>query len=116
MKAKAYLMAFYNPARDGPEFRERPIVLPDEGFPPLGSDRFVDDVFESAYCFGQNDRQPIPECYSVSVRDVVEVRIDGVPVRRAVETYGFGPPLGNYAFEEHARTMKEHGERRAERS
>jgi len=92
MEALAYLIAFH---RDG-EVKVRPIVIPEDAYPMTPDP--VMSVFEQAFYYGQNDFQPVPGCYSVSVGDVVEIPVDGVPMRRLVEGAGFSDPLTDEQF------------------
>ena len=64
MIVKAYQTAFH---REG-EVRIRPITIPDEELD--GTD---DQALDRAWYYGQNDFQPVPECYSTSVGDVLEL-------------------------------------------
>lgn len=67
--------------------RVREVMVPDGEVPPLGREG-VDELLEAVFRYGQNDVQPMPECYSLSVGDVIELD-DGR--RFVVGGFGFAP-------------------------
>ena len=67
MIVKAYQTAFH---RGDGRVLVRPIEIPDGEIP---SDKETYAVLQLAFYYGQNDFQPVPERYSVSVGDVIEL-------------------------------------------
>lgn len=76
MIVKAYQTAFHR--GDGPVLI-RPIDIPDERIDSISAEDLPggmtvkDAILNMAFELGQNDFQPVPERYSVSVGDVIEL-------------------------------------------
>jgi hypothetical protein len=73
MIVKAHQTAFHR--GDGP-VKVRPIDIPNSEIraidaEALGEGTVMDAILELAFRYGQNDFQPVPGCYSVSVGDVI---------------------------------------------
>ena len=104
MKLKAYLTAFHHDANE--PVKIRPIRIPDER---LGPNPTENDKLNLAFEFGQNDFQPFPGCYSVSVGDVIE--LDTGALFRVLPC-GFGPlepgetPTAKVGIEAHRAAYK----------
>jgi hypothetical protein len=75
MNAKAFQTAFHREGR----VLVRPIVIPTEDIESISAadlpegGTVMDAILERAFYYGQNDFQPIPNRYSVSVGDVIEI-------------------------------------------
>jgi hypothetical protein len=116
MKAKAHLFAFHYGDKAP---KERPIEIPFAEVADVmqrhqGSGDVV-ALFEKSFYYGQNDFQPVEGCYSVSVGDVVEIVVDGVPQLRVVKDFGFSDPILEDEFEAmYARAIKAGIERKRE--
>jgi len=93
VKALAYLTAFHV----GNVVKIRKIEIPADAQVMVPSDPVL-HAFEQAFCWGQSDCQPVPGCYSVSTGDIVEVRVDGVVMRRMVEGCGFSDAMSEEQF------------------
>ena len=74
MTVQAYQTAFHR--GDGP-VKIRPIKLPySEIVERVGGHPTAFMLLDEAFHWGQNDHQPVPGCYSVSVGDVIQLPND----------------------------------------
>lgn len=91
MYAFATLLSTYSPRHDNRSIVIRKIEVPDADLKHT-----IDEIFEAAFTYGQNDLQH-REMRSVSVGDLITVTEDDFSncYTRKVESFGFGPYLSS---------------------
>lgn len=101
MEALSYQLAFHREGR----VKVRPIYIPHhkvnaacKAYSAEVPVNLPDVLFELAFYYGQNDFQPKAGYYSVSCGDILEIRVDGVPMRRMVEACGFSDTMSEEKF------------------